>query len=202
MPTSEDKPPALHSVYALSKFDQERLCLTIGEAYDIPTVALRFFNVYGPRQALSNPYTGGLAIFASRLLHDQPPRIFEDGAQMRDFVSVHDVARACRLALEKDTGPAVLNIGSGSPRTVREVSERMAAALARPIAPVITNQWRKGDIRHCFADIARARDVLGYEPRIAFDDGLQELAGWLAVQVSEDRTEAASRELAERGLVV
>ena len=102
VPTPEGKPPSTRSVYALSKYDQERLCLMVGDAYDIPTVALRFFNVYGPHQALSNPYSGVLAIFASRLLNDRPPLIFEDGEQRRDFVYVDDVAEACRLALLSD----------------------------------------------------------------------------------------------------
>src|SRR5581483_7251427 len=127
VPTTEDKVPALASVYALSKFDQERLSLMIGRAYGIPTVALRFFNVYGPRQALSNPYTGVLAIFASRLLNGNRPLIFEDGRQQRDFVSVHDVVSACRLALDsKDAVGRAINIGSGRAFTVLEVASLLS----------------------------------------------------------------------------
>ncbi|HYC45996.1 MAG TPA: NAD-dependent epimerase/dehydratase family protein [Burkholderiales bacterium] len=202
--TPETKTPAIASVYALTKFDQERLCLMIGRAYGIPTVALRFFNAYGPRQALSNPYTGVLAIFASRLLNDAPPAIFEDGNQCRDFVSVYDIARACRLALEvPEAAGEVFNVGSGRMYTVREVARRVAAVLGRThIEPEIIGKYRVGDIRHCFADITKARDVLGYAPAVTLDEGLQELAAWLEGQAAVDRLAQASAELAARGLTV
>ena len=204
VPTPETKPPSLASIYALSKFDQELMCLLAGRAYGIPTVALRFFNVYGPRQALSNPYTGVLAIFASRLLNNSAPLIFEDGYQQRDFVSVHDVAQACRLALEKPAAAnQVFNVGSGLHFTVREIALRMAQALGKEnIEPIITSKYRVGDIRHCFADISRAREVLGYEPSVSFDDGLVELAGWLQGQIAVDHVSEASAELDLRGLTV
>jgi len=203
IPTPESKTPGLASVYALSKFDQEKLCLLVGQAYGVPTVALRFFNAYGPRQALSNPYTGVLAIFASRLLNGNAPLIFEDGRQLRDFVSVHDVVRGCRLALEKDTGPAaVFNIGSGQPRTVLEVAREIGKTLGKEIPPVITGQYRVGDIRHCFSDIGLARRQLGYEPQVDFQDGLRELANWLEVQTAVDRAVEARAELELRGLTV
>ncbi|HYD29348.1 MAG TPA: NAD-dependent epimerase/dehydratase family protein [Azospirillaceae bacterium] len=202
MPTSETCTPRLASVYALSKFVQERLCLIIGRAYGIPTVALRFFNTYGPRQALSNPYTGVLANFATRLLNGRPPLIYEDGRQRRDFVHVGDVAVACRLALEvPEAAGEVFNIASGRSVTVSEAAQRLAEILCqRHIEPEITGRCRVGDIRHCFADIAQARAVLGYEPRIPLEKGLEDLAGWLASQHSEDRMDEASRELALRGL--
>ena len=204
LPTPETKVPALSSVYALSKYDQERLCLIAGRAYNIPTVALRFFNVYGPRQALSNPYTGVLAIFASRLLNGNSPLIFEDGLQQRDFVNVHDVARACRLALEVPEAPGhVLNIGSGRSVTVREVARALGEVLGKPhLRPAVTGKYRMGDIRHCFADITQARRVLGYEPQVAFHEGLAELAGWLEGQVAVDRVAEARAELEARGLTV
>jgi dTDP-L-rhamnose 4-epimerase len=202
--TPETKPPALASVYALSKFDQERMCLIAGRAYNIPTVALRFFNVYGPRQALSNPYTGVLAIFASQLLNDKPPQIFEDGGQQRDFVSVHDIARACRRALQAtDVSDAAFNVGSGSHFTVREIAERLARVLNKEhIEPNITERYRTGDIRHCFADISLARAALGYTPQVTFDRGLLELAEWLEGQIVVTRTDEASAELKLRGLTV
>jgi dTDP-L-rhamnose 4-epimerase len=201
--TPESKPPRLSSVYALSKYDQECLCLMIGKAYGIPTVALRFFNVFGTRQALSNPYTGVLAIFASRLLNDRPPLIFEDGGQRRDFVSVHDVVQACRLALEApDAAGRAFNVGSGRPYTVSQVAEMMAAVLGKPLAPAITGEYRVGDIRHCFADITLARQVLGYEPAVTLEDGIDELAGWLGEQTADDRVADARGELAARGLTV
>lgn len=202
--TPESKRPTLASVYALSKYDQERLCLMIGEAYNIPTVALRFFNVYGTRQALSNPYTGVLAIFASRLLNDNAPMVFEDGFQRRDFVHVSDVARAARLALETESAAGkVFNVGSGHAYTIREIAQRIACVMGKDyIEPEITGKYRVGDIRHCFADIARARGVLDYEPRVQLEDGLTELAGWLAGQVAEDKVVQAREELAARGLTV
>jgi len=203
MPTPETKPPSLASVYALSKYDQERLCLLIGAAYKIPTVALRFFNVYGPRQALSNPYTGVLAIFASRLLNGSAPLVFEDGMQRRDFVHARDVAAACRLALEVETAAGgVFNVGSGNVMTIREVAERMAAVLGKQIEPQISGQYRVGDIRHCTADITLARRVLGFQPQVDFDDGLAELADWLATQSAVDRVETMRAELAARGLAL
>src|SRR3954468_1808329 len=204
IPTIETKTPSLASVYALSKFDQERMCLVVGRAYGIPAVALRFFNVYGPRQALSNPYTGVLAIFASRYLNGNPPAIFEDGLQRRDFVSVHDVARACRLALETtEAAGEVFNVGSGQPQTVREIAARLARVMGKQdIEPEILGKYRVGDIRHCFADITKAREVLGYEPQVTLDKGLTELASWLERQVAVDRFSDANAQLAARGLTL
>jgi dTDP-L-rhamnose 4-epimerase len=203
VPTPETKTPALSSVYALSKFDQERMCLMIGRAYGIDSVALRFFNVFGPRQALSNPYTGVLAIFASRLLNDRPPLIFEDGDQRRDFVSVHDVVQACRLALDvPDAAGRAFNVGSGESCSVREVADMLGAVLGKPTSSDVCGKYRVGDIRHCFADISLAERVLGYRPMVRLEDGLVELAAWLRDQTADDRVADASRELAARGLTV
>jgi len=204
VPTPETKLPTLASIYALSKFDQERMCLLMGRAYGIPTVALRFFNVYGTRQALSNPYTGVMAIFASRLLNGKPPMIFEDGLQQRDFVSVQDVARACRLALETDEADGqVFNVGSGQHYTIRELAERIAGVMGKSyLEPDITGKYRVGDVRHCFADITQARRVLGYQPQVRLEDGLEELVEWLEGQEAVDRVEQASAELSARGLTV
>jgi dTDP-L-rhamnose 4-epimerase len=204
LPTPETKSPALTSVYALSKYDQERMCLLMGRAYKIPTVALRFFNVYGPRQALSNPYTGVLAIFASRYLNNKPPLVFEDGLQRRDFVSVHDVVKACRRALEvPEARDHVFNIGSGQSYTILEIARRMAKVLGKErLPPEITRTYRVGDIRHCFASIATARQVLGFTPQVRLEDGLAEMADWLGGQVAQDRVDQASAELAQRGLTL
>jgi dTDP-L-rhamnose 4-epimerase len=203
VPTPETKPPSLNSVYALSKYDQEQMCLMIGRAYNIPAVALRFFNIYGPHQALSNPYTGVLAIFAARLLNNRPPLINEDGYQRRDFVSVYDVARACRLALEvRDAAGQVFNVASGRQYTIRELAQRIAAALGKNIVPEISGKYRAGDIRHCFADITRARQVLGYEPEVELEDGLADLANWLDGQIAYDRVAESRNELVARGLMV
>ena len=174
-----------------------------GRAYGIAATALRFFNIYGPRQALSNPYTGVLAIFASRLLNGRAPLVNEDGHQKRDFVHVSDVARACRLALEsKEAAGEVFNIGSGAARSVLEVACELARALEVAIEPEVTGKYRVGDIRHCFADISKAREKLGYQPRVEFAQGLRELAEWLACQSADDRVESARDELKARGLTV
>jgi len=204
IPTPESKSPALPSVYAISKYYQERLCLTVGRAYGIATIALRFFNIYGTRQALSNPYTGVLAIFASRLLNNKPPLINEDGEQRRDFVSVRDVARSCRLALEvPEAADHVFNIGSGKSYSILEIAQEIARVLGKEqIEPDIVGRCRVGDIRNCFADISLARDLLGFDPQIAFDEGLTELADWLEGQTAIDRVADASKELMRRGLAV
>ena len=203
VPTPEIKAPSICSVYALSKYDQERLCLVVGGAYDIPTVALRFFNVYGPNQALSNPYSGVLAIFASRLLNDRPPLIFEDGEQCRDFVYVDDVAEACRLALVSDAAIGrALNIGSGSPVTIKEAARLLADTLGVPLEPEITGECRVGDVRHCFPDISAARAVLGYRPRTTLSAGLQKLVRWLDGRIAVDRVGEARAALASRGLTL
>jgi dTDP-L-rhamnose 4-epimerase len=200
--TPERKRPSLSSVYALSKYDQERLCLMTGRAYNLPTVALRLFNVYGTRQALGNPYTGVLAIFAARLLNGNAPLIFEDGLQQRDFVNVKDIARACMLALEKpEAAYGVFNVGSGRAHNVREIARRMAETLGKPqIRPEITGKYRMGDIRHCYADISHARKVLGFEPEVPFARGLEQLAEWLRDQVATDRVAQMRAELEARGL--
>jgi dTDP-L-rhamnose 4-epimerase len=201
VPTPETKEPSLASVYALTKYDQERMCLLHGAAYDVPAVALRFFNVYGPRQALSNPYTGVLAIFAARLLNDHAPSVYEDGGQLRDFANVADVARACRLALERDgaDGRAV-NVGSGRSVSVLEIAVRLARLLGKEIEPEVAGTFRAGDIRHCFADVTLAREALGFEAEVALDEGMAELARWLEGRVAVDRFDEATAELARRGL--
>ena len=202
LPTPESKPTSPSSIYALSKLDQERMCLLIGQAYGIPTVALRFFNIYGPRQALSNPYTGVLAIFAARYLNRHAPLVFEDGRQRRDFVNVRDVAQACVLALQTPAAAGqALNIGSGESFSIVEVAEQLAQALGiDDLAPEITGKYRTGDIRHCFADISLAREVLDYRPKISLADGLETLVDWMLGQRAFDRVEAARAELELRGL--
>ena len=202
-PTPEWKTSTLASVYALTKYVQERLTLTLAPAYGMEGVALRLWNVYGPGQALSNPYTGVLAIFASRLHNGQPPMIFEDGLQRRDFVHVGDVVQAFVLALEHPAAPGnVYNVASGEHRTVREVARLLAAAMGREdIAPEITGKVRSGDIRHCIADIGRIRDELGYAPRNDFSEGLAELAAWVAQQQALDKVAEARADLEKRGLV-
>ncbi|MGI3776279.1 MAG: NAD-dependent epimerase/dehydratase family protein [Janthinobacterium lividum] len=201
--TPEWKRPSVGSVYALTKYVQERLVLTVAPAYGMQGVALRLFNAYGPGQALSNPYTGVLAIFASRLHNAERPLVFEDGEQRRDFVHVEDVARAFLLALDvPEAAGRVFNIGSGADVSINQVAQAMADAMGQPgRTPELVGKARSGDIRHCFADITLARDVLGYAPRRSFSDSLGELAEWVRRQQATDRVEHARRELETRGLV-
>jgi dTDP-L-rhamnose 4-epimerase len=201
VPADESKPLQCSSYYALSKRDQEEMALLFGRTYGLPAVALRLFNIYGTRQALSNPYTGVAAIFASRLLNERAPLLFEDGRQMRDFVSVHDVVQANLLAMQRNSADGLaLNVASGEPVNVREVASTLAVALEVEIAPEITGNYRAGDIRHCFADISAARKYLGYEPRVKFSDGIRELVSWLREQRAEDRAAEAVQKLTVYGL--
>jgi dTDP-L-rhamnose 4-epimerase len=201
-PTDELKPLQCSSVYALSKKAQEEMVLLFGNTYNIPAVALRYFNIYGPRQALSNPYTGVAAIFASRLLNRNAPVVFEDGMQLRDFVNIRDIVQANLLALTCSgaDGKAV-NVGSGSPVTVRQVAQEIARMLDIEIAPQISGVYRMGDIRHCYADISKISRDLGYEPRVSFQEGIAELVEWLESQQAFDRTDEALQQLTVRGLV-
>ncbi len=203
VPTDEEKPVNPTSIYAVNKRDHEEMFLAVGRAYKIPTVALRYFNVYGPRQALSNPYTGVCAIFSSRILNNRPPVIFEDGLQSRDFIHVKDIARANRIVMEKKKADyQVFNVGSGAPKTIVDI----ARILARKIKPgaalnvEIKNAYREGDIRHCYADTSKIEKMIGFKPAIKFEDGIKDLTGWVANQVCEDRSSLAMKELKKRGL--
>ena len=199
--TGESKPPFPTSVYAVTKRDHEELCCAVGTAYGIPTVALRYFNVYGSRQALSNPYTGVVAIFSARLLNGKAPLVTEDGEQTRDFVHVSDVVRANLLALRCSAESGrVFNVGTGRPVTIRRVAELLADHLGVPIAPDITGRFRAGDIRHCYADLGRVSAELGYEPKVALEEGIAEVVEWVRTQSAEDRVEQAVGELLRRGL--
>lgn len=203
VPTPEWKAPNLSSIYALSKYDQEKLCLITGKAYHIPTVAMRFFNVYGTRQALSNPYTGVLAIFASRLLNGNPPLIFEDGEQKRDFIHVKDVAGACIKVLESPKADnKVFNVGSGNAYTINSIAKTLSEVMGVAIPAKITGKYRIGDIRHCYADCQKIEDLLNFSPEITLAAGLAELNEWLKEQVPQDNIEKAEAELSSRGLTV
>jgi dTDP-L-rhamnose 4-epimerase len=200
--TREAKPLQCSSIYALSKKDQEEMVLLFGRTYQIPAVALRYFNIFGTRQSLSNPYTGVVAIFASRLMNGNPPVVFEDGSQLRDFVNVHDIVQANLLAMEKPAADGMaLNIGSGQPISIREIANELGQTLGVSVPVEVAGKYRAGDIRHCFADISKATNVLGYQPKVRFREGLSELVGWLGSQTAADRVEDAMQQLTSMGLV-
>ena len=201
--TDEQKPVDLASIYALTKYAQERQVLIFGDAYGREAVALRLFNVFGEGQALSNPYTGVLANFASRLANGQSPMVFEDGRQRRDFVHVRDVARAFRLALEQpQAGGHVINVGSGHAYAIADVASLLADVMGVPeLEPEIMNKARSGDIRNCFADISKARDLLGFQPVHRLENSLEEFAHWVLSVGAIDRGAEMKRHLETRGLV-
>ncbi len=190
------------SVYGITKRDQEELVLALGRAYGLETVALRYLNVYGPRQALGNPYTGVAAIFAARVLNDRAPLVFEDGGQLRDLIHVADVTRATAAAMSAPAAPGhAINVATGRRVRIRDLADRIAGALGSSLEPRITGEYRAGDIRHCFADVLRARELLGFEAQIALDEGMPELAAWVASTGAAERGEEALADLRARGLV-
>jgi dTDP-L-rhamnose 4-epimerase len=200
-PTVETKPLRPTSIYAIGKRDHEEMFLAVGAAYGIPAVALRFFNVYGERQSLSNPYTGVAAIFSSRLLNDRPPLVFEDGDQTRDFIDVRDITRACQFALEENGADGrTVNVGTGRPTSILEVARVIAQGLGKEIEPEVVNKYRAGDIRHCYADTSLATELLGFRAEIPFEAGMQELLSWLEGQAATDSVDAARDALVARGL--
>jgi dTDP-L-rhamnose 4-epimerase len=200
-PTSESKPLRPTSIYAINKRDHEEMFLAVGAAYGIPAAALRFFNVYGERQALSNPYTGVAAIFSSRLLNDRPPLVFEDGRQTRDFIDVRDITRCCLLALTHDGADGrTVNVGTGVATSVVEVAETIARGLGKEIEAELVEKYRAGDIRHCYASTRLAQELLGFRAEIPFEAGMQDLLAWLEGQEAEDAVDAAREALVARGL--
>jgi dTDP-L-rhamnose 4-epimerase len=201
VPTDENKPLQPTSIYAISKRDQEEMCITTGRAYGIPTVALRYFNIYGPRQALSNPYTGVCAIFSSRIKNNNPPIIFEDGLQTRDFISVHDIVSANLLVMEKSKANyETFNVGTGKPVSILDIACTLSELYGKNLEPVIVNKFRAGDIRHCYADVSKLKKM-GFKPEFSFEDGMRELVEWGMTQEAEDKSDSAYLELKERGLV-
>ena len=203
-PTPEEKLLQPNSIYAVNKRDHEEMFLSVGRALRIPTVALRLFNAYGSRQALSNPYTGVAAIFISRLMNDQPPLVFEDGRQMRDFVHVQDVAEAFATVLDDDREIwDVFNVGSGAPVSINEIAGVLARLLGKNIAPEVLNRYRVGDIRHCFGDISKIERTFGFTPRRSMDEGMEELISWVShTRAPIDRSAESLEQLSRGRLVV
>lgn len=206
VPTKETKPLYPTSIYAQTKRHQEELCLLIGKTYGIPTVVLRYFNVYGPRQSLLNPYTGVMAIFTTRVKNRKPPIVFEDGHQRRDFVFVEDIARATLLALNRSGADyEYVNIGSGTYITIGELANAICALYGTNISPIYENRFRVGDTRHCYADISKANKLLGYVPKVDIKEGLIKLKEWVATQTEqqmEDKFDSATEELEQKGLLI
>lgn len=201
IPTDEEKPLCSSSVYAITKKDQEELCLVWGKSYRIPTVALRFFNVYGTRQSLSNPYTGVAAIFASRIKNEKPLLIFEDGLQSRDFIHVSDIVQANLLAMQNDQmNWQAFNVGTGKPLTVLDIAKTLLKIFQKDLPLKIMNQFRAGDIRHCFADIRRIR-AMGFIPKVKFEEGMGELVEWSRGVEAKDMVDKSTEELRKRKLV-
>jgi dTDP-L-rhamnose 4-epimerase len=201
--TSETKPLECTSIYAVTKKSQEEMVLCFGQAHRLPAVALRYFNIYGPRQSLSNPYTGVGAIFLSRLLNDHPPLVFEDGGQSRDFIHVRDIAWANVVALTSDAANGqALNVGTGRATSVLELAHTLARLLGRAIEPQVMHQFRAGDIRHCFADTTRMRETTGFEAELDLDHGMPDLIAWSAGEKPIDAVEESLAELKSRGMVV
>ncbi len=201
-PTDEAKPLQPTSIYAMTKHHQEEMALLIGKTYGIPTTSLRYFNIYGPRQALSNPYTGVIAVFAARTQNNNPPIIFEDGNQTRDFIFVKDIARANLLAMEKDEGIyQALNVGTGRATSIKEIAFNVIELCKKELTPLITGRYRSGDIRHCYASVEKISSI-GFEPEYSLSEGLRETLGWVRGQeVSKDRSDEAVKELEEHGLL-
>ncbi|MFB6158476.1 MAG: SDR family NAD(P)-dependent oxidoreductase [Candidatus Nanohalobium sp.] len=201
VPTDEEKPLEPNSVYAMTKRDQEEMSLLLGKTYGVDVVCLRYFNVYGPRQSLDNPYTGVAAIFSSRIKNRNPPLIYEDGEQTRDFVYVKDIVQANMLATEKDVSNEVYNVGTGDRITIRNLAEKLIELHGADLEPEIADEFRAGDIRHCFADISKIKEDLGYEPEYTLEEGMKELFKWAKQQEAEDNFDQVQEELEEEGLV-
>jgi dTDP-L-rhamnose 4-epimerase len=205
IPTPEDKPLYRDNIYSMTKYHQEEMVLLIGKTYGIPAVAPRFFNVYGPRQSLSNPYAGVAAIWLSRLLNGRQPVVFEDGGQLRDFVSIHDVVDCLVLMLEQSGADYLpVNVGSGETVTILDIARLLNRLLGTSIEPLVTQTGRRFDIRHNTADITRARTTLGFAPRVTLEQGFSELIEWArsTPDVAVDFFDRALEELNQKGLLV
>ncbi len=201
VPTKETKPLQPTSIYAITKRDQEEMSLTIGRSYGIPTVALRYFNIYGPRQALSNPYTGVCAIFSSRIKNNNPPNVFEDGNQTRDFISVHDIVQANKLVMEKSNANyEAFNVGTGKPVSILDIASTLSRLYGKDLKPNVINKFRSGDIRHCYADISKI-SKLGFKQVLSFENGMRELVMWGEQEASVDKSDCAYDELRKKGLL-
>ncbi len=191
-----------NSIYAVTKQSQEDMVMIFGKAYGVPTTALRYFNVYGPRQSLSNPYTGVAAIFSSRLKSNHSPVIYEDGLQSRDFISVYDIVDANMRCLENDKSYGrVFNLGTGKSITIKKIAEILGSLMKKNVQLEITGKFRSGDVRHCSADISLIKATIGWTPKWNFEDGMKDLINWGKNTPSVDLFDQASKELDSKGLL-
>ncbi|MEC9019445.1 MAG: SDR family NAD(P)-dependent oxidoreductase [Nitrospinota bacterium] len=202
IPTHENKELDVTSVYAQSKKDQEVYSLMIGRAHKIPTVACRYFNCYGPRQSLNNPYTGAAAIFCSAIKNDNPPLIYEDGNQRRDFIHVKDLVQGKLLLLNRSEADyGIFNIGTGKPTSILELAETLIKLCGKTFNPDVIYKFRNGDIRDCYADITKI-SKLGFQPLLSLKAGLKDLINWSDGQEATSKVKDAHRQLVEKGLVL
>lgn len=201
IPTPEEARRKSPSVYAITKKTQEDLMLAVAKAYSIPAVSLRFFNAFGPRQSLSNPYNGVAAIFLSRVKNGKPPIINEDGLQTRDFVHIKDIVRVCEATLTSDRANfEAFNVGSGVPTTIRRVAEVVIKLYSSSITPQVTGKFRSYDVRHCYADVSKLKSLIGWEPSITFKQGMRDVYEWSKSEEAIDMVDQALGELEKRGL--
>ncbi len=183
----EDVPPVPASIYAITKKTQEEISFCCAKTLGVPAVALRFSNVYGDRQSMSNPYVGISSIFASRVINREPVEIYEDGLESRDFVYVKDVVAACLLAMDNVRADnQVFNVGSGEVVSILDVARTIIKKLNADMAPVIAGKYRPGDIRHLWMDISKIEDVFGFTPQFPFDRGMESFINWVLSEKPED----------------
>jgi len=203
LPTHEAAGTDPGSVYAVTKLTQEHLCRILGNAYGISSVILRYFNVYGPGQSLSNPYTGILSTFHARASRGNPIEVYEDGRESRDFVFIDDVVEATCWALlhiEDEPHALVLNVGTGIPVSIMNLAQTLVRIGGWDVPVHVTGGYRVGDVRHVFADTQRATRVLGFAAATSLEEGLRRWLAWAEGRDDHDSTDAAREHLTARGL--
>lgn len=202
MATDEDSKIHPNSIYGLTKYNQEQAVLIACRSLNIPAVAFRYQNVYGPGQSLKNPYTGILSIFSTRILNGNGINIFEDGKESRDFVYIDDVVKATMLGMDSETTDyQVFNVGLGQNISVMEVAETLIKHYGKQIDIQVSGQYRIGDIRHNYADLTKVKSALGFSPEVSFDEGIKRFTSWvLSQEIGEDKYEASLKEMKEKGL--
>jgi dTDP-L-rhamnose 4-epimerase len=205
VPTKEDKEIKPRSIYSISKRTQEEMCLLVGKTFGIPTVALRYFVTYGEGQSMSNPYSGVCSIWTARLFNGKPPVVYENGLQSRDFIYVKDIVNANMLALEKNNGDYLaMNVGTGKQVKMLHLAYQLIREFESDTFPKVTYTYRKGDVRHLFADISLIKQKLGFEPKVTFERGLGNFVNWAKnnQQFAVDKFDDANKELIDKKLIL